>query len=108
MVWAPSDAFVLSQTPQRNLETNLYADDTLLWVQRASYLFGKGAVLVDVSHLLVAQFFEAVTEDGAAVLVTLAAVGEALGPAVVKATVVLGGNRVRLVRGIHLACTLQR
>lgn len=47
-----------------------------------------------MSHLLVTQLFEAVTKDRAAVPVALAAVGQELGHVVVKATVVLGGNRV--------------
>lgn len=58
-------------------------------------------------HLLVAQFLEAITEDGAAVLGSLAVVEEILGRVVVKATVVLGGNRVGLVRGVQLGGTLQ-
>lgn len=74
----------------------------------SSYLFAEGAVLVDVVHLLVAQLFEAVTEDGATVLGALAAVGEVLGHVVVKAMVVLGGNRVGLVRSVQLARALQR
>lgn len=58
-------------------------------------------------HVLVAQLLEAITEDGAAVLGSLAVVEEILGRVVVKATVVLGGNRVRLVRGVQLGGTLQ-
>lgn len=58
-------------------------------------------------HLLVAQLLEAITEDRAAVLGSLAVVEEILGRVVVKATVILGGNRVRLVRGVQLGGTLQ-
>lgn len=70
------------------------------------YLFGERGVAVDVPYLIIAELFEAITEDGTAVLGTLAALGEVLGYGVVKAMVVLAGNRVSLMCGVELCCTL--
>lgn len=70
------------------------------------YLFGERGVAVDVPYLIIAERFEAITEDGTAVLGTLADLGEVLGYGVVKAAVVLAGNRVGLMRGVELCCTL--
>lgn len=60
-----------------------------------------------MSYLVVAESFEALAEDGAAVLGALAAVGEELGQAVVEAMVVLGGDRVVFKRGVDLSCPLR-
>lgn len=65
------------------------------------HLFGERSVAVDVPYLIIAEVFEAV-----AVLGALAALREALGHGVVKATVELAGNRVILKGGVALCCVL--
>lgn len=62
-------------------------------------LFGERGVLVDVSYLVTAEVFRAISADRAAVV---------LGHIVVIATVVLGSDGVALEHGVELGGALQR